>query len=532
LETIEELKKQIKVLEQYKNIVDNSSIVSKSDKFGNITFVNDKFCEISGYTKEELLGKPHNIVRSPDTPKYVFEDLWRTIKEEKKEWRGQIKNVKKDGSNYYVDAQISPILDDNNDIIEYIGIRYDISELINPKKLLQDNIKIMDNPFLVILKLEKYSTYENLYDEDTIYNIEKVFENTITDYLPSNCRFDKYFNLGNGEFALLKDVKDNDMNATQKELRLKEFQQNVKKAVIDVNGYEIDLSIILSFTTNKEDIYENAKHGLIKAQDTLKDIIFANDLTKIAKQTAIKHSQTIRMIQTAIQEEKIVSYFQPIINNETKQIEKYESLVRLIDEENKVISPYFFLEIAKIVRYYGRITNIVIDNYFAALKKTNKDISLNLSALDIEDLDIRNKLIDLVLENMQYANRIVFELLEDEIVKDFQVVKDFISLVKVYGVKIAIDDFGAGVSNFERLLDYQPDILKIDACLIKNIETDQYSRDVVETIQSFAKKQGIKTVAEFVSNEYILKIVTDIGINYSQGFYLGKPEPLEDIKKY
>jgi len=523
--TNEELSKQVKVLQQYKNIVDNSSIVSKSDKFGNITFVNDKFCEISGYTREELIGKPHNVVRRPDTSSLVFKDLWQTI-ESKKEWRGQIKNVKKDGSNYYVDAQISPILDDNGDIIEYIGIRYDISELINPKKLLQDNIKIMNNPFLVLLKLEKYATYENLYDEYTIESIEKRFEDTISNYLPSNCMFDKHFNLGNGEFALLKDVKDGDMEASKKELRLIELQQNVKRAVITVNNYEIDLSIIISFATIKEDIYENAKHGLSKAQENRKDIIFANNLTKQAKQTAIKHSETIRMIQTAINSQNIVSYFQPIINNKTNEIEKYESLVRLIDENDNIISPYFFLEIAKIVRYYNRITNIVIDNYFEALKKTDKDISLNLSALDIEDLDIRNKLIDLVLENMHIAHRIVFELLEDEVVKDFEIVKDFISLVKIYGVKIAIDDFGAGVSNFERLLDYQPDILKIDACLIKNIETDQYSRNVVETLQEFAKKQGIKTVAEFVSNEKIHKIVTDMGIDYSQGFYLGKPAPL------
>ena len=127
---------------------------------------------------------------------------------------------------------------------------------------------------------------------------------------------------------------------------------------------------------------------------------------------------------------------------------------------------------------------------------------------------------------MHNAHRIVFELLEDEQIKDFEVVKDFISLVKTFGVQIAIDDFGAGVSNYERLLDYQPDILKIDACLIKNIDKDKYSRDVVETIQLFAWKQDIKTVAEFVSTPEILQVVKDIGINYSQGFLLGKPEPL------
>ncbi len=94
------------------------------------------------------------------------------------------------------------------------------------------------------------------------------------------------------------------------------------------------------------------------------------------------------------------------------------------------------------------------------------------------------------------------------------------------GVKIAIDDFGAGYSNFERLLDYQPDILKIDACLVKNIVTDTYSKDVVQTIVSFAKAQGIKTVAEYVESEAIYDIVKEMGVDYSQGYYFGKPDAL------
>jgi len=125
------------------------------------------------------------------------------------------------------------------------------------------------------------------------------------------------------------------------------------------------------------------------------------------------------------------------------------------------------------------------------------------------------------------ANRIVFELLEDEQVKDFQTVKDFISLIKTFGCKIAIDDFGAGHSNFERLLDYQPDILKIDGCLIRDIETNSYSLSVVKTIVAFAKEQNIQTVAEFIENEEIFNILKDLGVDYSQGYYFGKPEPLQ-----
>lgn len=108
--------------------------------------------------------------------------------------------------------------------------------------------------------------------------------------------------------------------------------------------------------------------------------------------------------------------------------------------------------------------------------------------------------------------------------KDFALIKQFIQKVKAKGVKIAIDDFGTGYSNFERLLSYEPDILKIDGSLIKNIHNNQINQHIVETVMLFAKKQNLSTVAEFVENETIYEIVRDMGIDYSQGFYFGKPE--------
>lgn len=121
------------LLSEYKRVVDASSIVSKTDLKGVITYVNDQFCKISGYSKEELIGKPHNIVRHPNMPKEAFEDLWNTIKD-KKIWRGVVENLKKDGSSYFVKATIIPILDENDNIVEYIGLREDITDLIEQEK--------------------------------------------------------------------------------------------------------------------------------------------------------------------------------------------------------------------------------------------------------------------------------------------------------------------------------------------------------------------------------------------------------------
>ena len=133
----EQLQKEVddtkNLLKQYKNAVDIGSLVSKTDTEGIITYVNDTFCEISQYTKAELIGKSHNIVRSPDTRKYIFKELWQKI-QNKETWHGIIKNRAKDGSAYFVDSTVMPIIDSQNNIIEYISIRTDISKEMELKE--------------------------------------------------------------------------------------------------------------------------------------------------------------------------------------------------------------------------------------------------------------------------------------------------------------------------------------------------------------------------------------------------------------
>ncbi len=198
----------------------------------------------------------------------------------------------------------------------------------------------------------------------------------------------------------------------------------------------------------------------------------------------------------------------------------------MINEFGRVVSPDEFIDVAKKGRYYSQVTKIVLDNSFKVLKETDKEISINLSVLDIESKDVQNKVFLLLEDFKQDAHRIIFEILESEDIKNFDTIISFIKKVKLYGVKIAIDDFGTGYSNFARLLQYEPDFVKIDGSLIKNIKDNELSKNIVETIVLFAKKQKIKTVAEFVENEEVYNIVKEMGIDYSQGYAFGKPEEL------
>lgn len=124
------------MFKQYIKAIEKSNIVSKTDTKGIITFVNDEFCAISGYTKKELIGKNHNIVRHPDVPASTFKTLWNTIKA-KKIYKSTVKNRAKDGSTFYVNTTVVPILNDNNEIIEFVAIRYDVTKEIESQQALE-----------------------------------------------------------------------------------------------------------------------------------------------------------------------------------------------------------------------------------------------------------------------------------------------------------------------------------------------------------------------------------------------------------
>ncbi|MDD4329502.1 MAG: response regulator [Aliarcobacter sp.] len=154
------------LLNQYKNTVDRSFIVSKTDAKGIITYANEAFCTISGYEEKELLGRPHNIVRHPDMDSLAFKEMWHTIKELKNPWSGIVKNKKKDGSAYWVQTIINPIIDNNGEILEYIGIRTDITNNEETKEYLKNQYDISQNNFKEIVNLSKL--YENAIEQSNI----------------------------------------------------------------------------------------------------------------------------------------------------------------------------------------------------------------------------------------------------------------------------------------------------------------------------------------------------------------------------
>jgi len=154
------------LLDQYRDTMDKVAIITKTDAHGIITFVNDRFCDISGYSREEVIGKSHSIVRHRDMDSIVYKNMWHTIKDLKKTWTGEIKNRKKDGTSYIVFMVVKPILDEDDNLIEYISMKVDNTEHVKLKQYFEDKLEVTSHDLEEAMNLS--NKYELVINESNI----------------------------------------------------------------------------------------------------------------------------------------------------------------------------------------------------------------------------------------------------------------------------------------------------------------------------------------------------------------------------
>ena len=521
------------IFDEYLEAMNINNIISKSDPKGKITYVNKNFCDVTGYTKEEIIGEPHSILRDPDEPKETFKILWLTI-QAKKVWKGILRNRKKDGGYYDVDIAIMPIINQENEIIEYLAIRHEITELMEQRKNLisiatKDPLCEVGNRYklnfdlqkqivnnLAVIDIDKFSEINDFYGhklgDEIIIKFSKLLLENITD------EFELY-RLHSDKFAI--------HNYTLSSDRFTNFivHLNTKmiESIIETDIKSFDIVTTAGVSSCDQDIILLTAEMVNKyAKKINKKVLSYSPELKI-EQVFSNNIKWTEKVKKALHEGRIITHYQPIYNNTTNEIEKYETLVRLRDEDGTIISPFYFLDIAKSSGQYIDITKVVIQKSFEKFKDLDIEFSINLTVEDILDEEL-----PLYLEEMlaQYniAHKLVLELVESEGIEEFDTIQKFIKKMKNLGCKIAIDDFGTGYSNFEYLVKLQTDYIKIDGSMIKNINDDENMKEIVKTIIDFSKKMNYKTIAEFVFSEEVYKSVKELDIDYSQGYYIGAPQ--------
>lgn len=289
----------------YQEAIENSNIVSKTDINGIITFVNDEFCKISGYTKEELIGKNHNIVRHPEIPNENFRNLWNTILD-KKSYKATVKNICKNGTIVYLNTTITPILDENDDIKEFIAIRYDVTAEVELKKRLERKDKELEELNKTLEQRVKSQTKQLL-------ELNKTLEDRVSKEIEKNRQKEKML-FWQSRMASLGQMLGNIAHQWRQpltELNLALF--NLKKA-----AKKNDLETV-------EEYYEESKFAIANMSKTIEDFtnFFNPDKPK-----------EIFLIEDAINE-ALVILKKLISNNNIEMVTSYAEL-RVIGVSNEL----------------------------------------------------------------------------------------------------------------------------------------------------------------------------------------------------
>lgn len=394
------------------------------------------------------------------------------------------------------------------------------------RKALEDGIKDEESVLAILLDLDAFEDLNEIYGfinaESVLTEVAKILKEFENKYNSTAYRLSgDIFALSNIKnipfediFVLIEDLKE---NFTNRKIYVEKLKDN------------LTISMTLGVSIFQEEPIITAAMALKRAKSLNQSyFVYNNELD--SKELIIQSLYWRERIKKAVEENRIVPYYQAIFNK-YKEVVKYETLMRIedIDEnsEKTIVTPDKFLGISFKTKQYLELSKIVISKSLDNLLKTDKQITINLSFKDILNYDFTDYLEETLIKlKEEDRKRLVFEILESETVSDYDFLEEFILKYKKLGIKIAIDDFGSGYSNFLRIIRIKPDYIKIDGSLIKNIDTDTNSYEIVKSIIAFCKTLNIKTVAEFVHNKDIFDILIKLDVDEFQGFYLAKPEPI------
>ena len=401
---------------------------------------------------------------------------------------------------------------------EHLFKRYFIDNLTGLPNIYQLRKDLMENEEagIIFIKIDNFYTLNNFYG----FVIGDYILEKVSAFLKNKMQTRTIYRNSGAEFAI---YLENNMSFYELKDYLTSLYNEIKNLSIEYREIKIytEFTLASCANTNTADILSKVSMAMKYANDNNVSFWIYEDRMHFENEYE-KNLTLASVVRHAVEDSRIVPYFQPIVDNETLKVTKFECLARLIDDGGNVVSPNLFISVAKKIKVYNRVTQIIIEKSFEAFENNDFEFNMNLSIEDIMSSDIFEFIIK-KLKASKASSRVTFELLESEAIQDFNKVDRFIKEVKRYGAKIAIDDFGSGYSNFSYLTKINVDFLKIDGSLIKNIDTDNNSYIVVESIVHFANKLEVQTIAEFVHSSDVMDKVKELGIDFSQGYYLGKP---------
>lgn len=537
------------------------NIIFITNKMGVIEYVNPLFEEVTGYSREEALGQTPRILSSGEMSDAQYKDLWNTIISGKT-WRRVLKNRKKDGGFYWCNSVISPIRNDSGEITHFLAVQEDITQkMLSDEKLKYlahyDELTGLINRSRFMELMDKYIAYSStngatgallLMDIDQFKLLNDTFGHSSgDDYLRRMGKLlqsatdavykehvigGKSFigRLSGDEFAVFLpslgkegglDVADRLRKAVEQS-RFSEDQTSVTISVGIAIYPDHGADTGTLFTRADAAVYRAKELGRNRCHVYLPE---DRDLEKMHSRLSWKEK-----ILKALKEDRFDPWFQPILDLGDNEVHHYEVLARMRDENGAVLLPGAFIGIAETFGIVGAIDRVIIEKAMrlqAELKAQGKAISfaMNLSGKDLIDDDLLSFIQDKVASTGADPNRLIFEITETAAISDIDRAKRFVRALKSIGCNFSLDDFGVGFTSFTYLKELQVDFIKIDGAFVRKLHESPEDRLFVKAITEVAKGMNIKTIAEFVEDEAVIGLLKDYGVDYAQGYLIGKPAP-------
>ena len=553
---LEEIKKRLHELE---TVLNESSIIAFTNPQGIIEYVNDRFCEISQYTKEELIGSNHNIINSNYHSREFFKEMWRTIGTGNV-WRGQIRNRKKDGSYYWVDTTIVPFMNEKGKPYRYAAVRHEITKL----KEYENTIKQMAY-YDTLTKLPnrnwlndwiEYKAVDYKNDLTVLFiDINRFkFINDFYGHKVGNAvleqmaeRFNDYFQTPD---FVIRQGGDQFIAFVMSE----EKQQKIDDVVEDlfalftnplfINKHTISITMSIGICHAPEKWYENDITNTIET--VIKDADRAMAQAKRLKgnsfhHTVNNHHEEIERYHLAEKElpqalaaRQFYIVYQPIVSLCNDQVVGLEALLRWKHPTLGFISPAEFIPLLEESGYIVPIGNWIVKTVSKQMKQWLDDgipferVAINVSPLQFLASDFATNVKNALKEAQLDPKYLEFEVTE-RLLLDVDGSLSMLNEFNEMGVSIAIDDFGTGYSSLSYLNKIPINKIKIDKSFISDLNKE--SKAIIETIISLGNTLHLELVAEGVETEEQLNYLKELGCHEAQGFYFSKPMPHEDVAK-
>jgi diguanylate cyclase (GGDEF)-like protein/PAS domain S-box-containing protein len=547
-------------LNHHQLLDDLQTIVMELDEQFTIRFVNQAWEKLTEYSFNETLNRPLSDFVGRDYQD-LYDELMKQIKQLQTNQRTSIIDFEicietRSGNNIWTELKLSQLhrnqesttysicLDDitekrkSQEQLNYLATHDSLTGLFNRhyseehlKKIILD-LQYAQTHALIYIDLDHFKIINDTFGHQQGDDLLKEMSQLI---LKKTRKTDIVCRLGGDEFAIfLHKVTPQKALQTAQSIQnvISDFSFLIHEQRINL-GCSIGITMIDGTLVKIDEYFKRADIALYVAKGRGRNLIHfynASDDVSSELKNRINIAQKVR---TAIRENRLVLFFQPIFDVKKNQISHYEALVRLKEKDGTLVFPGDFIPAMESVGEMHILDRWIIKLATKALQEHPQltNIAINLSAQAFKD----ESLVPIIIENLNNTQvdpgRITFELTESASLFNLQITKDVIRQLHHLGCSFSVDDFGSGFSSFTYLKELQADYIKLDGSFIRNLEHDPMDQALVKSMVQVIQAIGKKAVAEYVENEAILKLLIDMGIDYAQGYHIGHPQPIESIRK-